>query len=682
MTKGNTRFLAFLAGLFGIAMIGMYVIPQFIDLQKEPGTGTRPATPDSMPAEKAAPQDAAADTAEAAKADAKTSRLKQPDLWAVPSFDVLRVEPDGSTVIAGKAEPGTRLDIMNGDEVIASSEVGPSGDFVAILDTPLAPGDYLLTLRIVGEDGLERRSEEVATVSIPEGGKGELLAMVSKPGSPSRIVAQPAAPVQTQPEPATVTNVEPSAQPVEVAAAPTDVADGQAAVGTEQAAALEAAPGTEPAITAPEAAPMVAATSEQAPIVLPELPATSMTLSGSAPEIAVTSAEGAPAAEASPAEAASATTETAPAAQTQATQTQAALPADANVRVDAVEIEGDKLFVAGSATRGYRVVVSANDVEIGSEMADENGRFVIEAVSPLAVGDHTISADLVDPGTGKVMLRAAVPFNRPQGENLAAVAAQGVQPGGQPAEDAGATTGEAAASGGAEQPSKAEPAKVIEIGDLAGMREEAYQALTALEALVNSTTAPDAGELAAARADATAKLKAVVDAAMPEAMTAEGSMAAEGMKSQAVAALSAIASLVAGDVAALPDAAGMEALRAGIGEALAALTTPAEATIAAAQSLPAETAAVEPAGPATIQQAPLKPSPETVIIRRGDTLWQISRRTYGQGVRYTTIYLANQSQIQNPDKIVPGQIFSVPEKPLENAEELHRQRLQGKNPSR
>jgi nucleoid-associated protein YgaU len=76
-------------------------------------------------------------------------------------------------------------------------------------------------------------------------------------------------------------------------------------------------------------------------------------------------------------------------------------------------------------------------------------------------------------------------------------------------------------------------------------------------------------------------------------------------------------------------------------------------------------------------QEPLASAPGAVIIRRGDTLWQISRRTYGQGVRYTTIYLANRSQIENPDRIQPGQVFSVPEAPLENAEELHRKRLLG-----
>jgi nucleoid-associated protein YgaU len=54
-----------------------------------------------------------------------------------------------------------------------------------------------------------------------------------------------------------------------------------------------------------------------------------------------------------------------------------------------------------------------------------------------------------------------------------------------------------------------------------------------------------------------------------------------------------------------------------------------------------------------------------VIIRRGDSLWRISRRVYGHGVRYSTIYLANQEQIRNPDRIWPGQVFRMPEKTSE-----------------
>ena len=54
------------------------------------------------------------------------------------------------------------------------------------------------------------------------------------------------------------------------------------------------------------------------------------------------------------------------------------------------------------------------------------------------------------------------------------------------------------------------------------------------------------------------------------------------------------------------------------------------------------------------------PEVKTARIERGDSLWEISRRTYGAGDRYTVIYDANQDQIRNPDLIYPGQIFVLP----------------------
>ncbi|MDQ0324315.1 nucleoid-associated protein YgaU [Rhodopseudomonas julia] len=53
-------------------------------------------------------------------------------------------------------------------------------------------------------------------------------------------------------------------------------------------------------------------------------------------------------------------------------------------------------------------------------------------------------------------------------------------------------------------------------------------------------------------------------------------------------------------------------------------------------------------------------APRSIIIRRGDNLWTLSRRNYGQGIRYTTIYAANKDQIRNPDLIYPGQVFTLP----------------------
>ncbi|HYF55197.1 MAG TPA: LysM peptidoglycan-binding domain-containing protein [Salinarimonas sp.] len=54
------------------------------------------------------------------------------------------------------------------------------------------------------------------------------------------------------------------------------------------------------------------------------------------------------------------------------------------------------------------------------------------------------------------------------------------------------------------------------------------------------------------------------------------------------------------------------------------------------------------------------PRVDTAIVSRGDSLWRISRRIYGQGVRFTVIYDANQPQIRDPDRIYPGQVFVLP----------------------
>ncbi|MEX0760163.1 MAG: LysM peptidoglycan-binding domain-containing protein, partial [Tistlia sp.] len=52
-----------------------------------------------------------------------------------------------------------------------------------------------------------------------------------------------------------------------------------------------------------------------------------------------------------------------------------------------------------------------------------------------------------------------------------------------------------------------------------------------------------------------------------------------------------------------------------------------------------------------------------VIVQPGNSLWRIAQRTYGEGLRYTVIFEANDSQIRDPNLIYPGQIFTVPEEP-------------------
>lgn len=52
--------------------------------------------------------------------------------------------------------------------------------------------------------------------------------------------------------------------------------------------------------------------------------------------------------------------------------------------------------------------------------------------------------------------------------------------------------------------------------------------------------------------------------------------------------------------------------------------------------------------------------PRIIKVRRGDSLWRISRRHLGNGKRWASFYKANKAKIDNPDLIFPGQTLVLP----------------------
>ncbi|SFP92896.1 Nucleoid-associated protein YgaU, contains BON and LysM domains [Mesorhizobium sp. NFR06] len=349
----------------------------------------------------------------------------------LPTFDVVRVEGNGSIVVAGSAAPNAKVEILNGATVLGSTDSGPDGAFAIVLDDPLKPGDYTITLRqTVG--GAAVASAQTAVVSVPQSPTGQVLAMVEEPGKAAQLITVPEA-------------------------------------GTKPAA---------PAASKQAAAPGTTATGDQA----------------SAP------ATGEP-----------------------------------KIVVEAVEIDGSKIFVAGTADPGRKVRAYADAILLGDAQTSRDGHFLIEAKRDIPVGNYTIHVDGLDNDGVKVVARAAVPFEREPGESIAAVA---------PGET---KTGE---------------------------------------------TKP-----------------ATADAEAPAASATAG-------------------------------------------------TKPAEAPAKVAEATPS-TGVSETVAPK------LEHADGTVIIRRNDTLWRISRRVYGHGTRFSTIYLANQDQIRDPDRIWPGQVFKVPGKSKE-----------------
>ncbi|WP_366509343.1 Ig-like domain-containing protein, partial [Mesorhizobium sp.] len=104
-----------------------------------------------------------------------------------PTFDVVRVEGNGSIVVAGNAAPNSKVEILSAPTVLGSTDAGPDGAFAIVLDDALKPGDYTLSLRSTA-GGVATQSAQTAVVSVPQSPTGQVLAMVEEPGKPSELI--------------------------------------------------------------------------------------------------------------------------------------------------------------------------------------------------------------------------------------------------------------------------------------------------------------------------------------------------------------------------------------------------------------------------------------------------------------------------------------------------------------
>jgi len=48
-------------------------------------------------------------------------------------------------------------------------------------------------------------------------------------------------------------------------------------------------------------------------------------------------------------------------------------------------------------------------------------------------------------------------------------------------------------------------------------------------------------------------------------------------------------------------------------------------------------------------------------VKKGDTLWAIASKQYGNGSKYNAIFEANKPMLSHPDKIYPGQVLRIPD---------------------
>ena len=458
-----------------------------------------------------------------------------------PSFDILRVEGNGSVVLAGKAAGGSQVEIVDGDRILGSTRAGPDGDFAFVLDDPLVPGSHQLTLRQTNPDGKATVSSQSAILSIPENESGEVLAMLEQPGQASQFLRLP--------------------QVASSAAAPVAGPDASSASpdAVTQPAALGATAKGEPSRTTPETPKQAAAETLAAGETGPLGETVGPTASASnGPQSTVD--QGAD----------------------QQVEVAAVMPGGKNaapgaqpVAVDAVEIEGRKIFVAGAALPGQTVRVYAGEDYLGEAVGSPEGRFLVEGERDLAVGEHLVRADALDANGGKVVARAAVPFQREPGENVAAMAEPAVALAQAQAGVADAAASQAPASLGDR------PSSPVDASAPAGDSSVAAQAPAAPHA-AETAVLPDAaagdpsanplggaqpqGQAAAGQADAASSASATADSTLTVSGTATigpdagSAPAPAAVGTKAVTEGSSGSATVANDVHAAPAAEGRAAL--------------------------------------------------------------------------------------------------------------------------
>jgi nucleoid-associated protein YgaU len=140
-------------------------------------------------------RDAADDGKKSSAPDASASGVAAPSAQPVrPSFDIVRISPEGDTVIAGRAAPGAQVVIYDGEAEIGRAKADERGEWVYLSEKPLPAGTRRLNLAVFPDGKPENalRSESDVVLVVPEPGQGGVVAVQMAPrGGVSRVLQRP-----------------------------------------------------------------------------------------------------------------------------------------------------------------------------------------------------------------------------------------------------------------------------------------------------------------------------------------------------------------------------------------------------------------------------------------------------------------------------------------------------------
>lgn len=461
---------------------------------------------------------------------------------AVPELDVVRVEPSGDAVFAGRVEPGWDVELRANGETIGSAEANEQGEWAIVTEEPLDAGSSDITLHARSPDGaMTVNAPDRVVVDISESRKTQPLVVVSGPDVPSDVVQVPEAASAEEPATDVAEAVEQAVEEkvADAVSQPTDEGDG----------------------------------------------ATEETVAAAAPQ-----SEGS-------------------------------------------EVDANETTVAAVAPSSDQDATSTAPVD---EDASQTAGDTVVAAAPATDAGPTAPTDATDGTENQAAVTQTSPAEEETASQEQTVAAAPAQeaPSSEPTE---AESRVADAWPDAEIPEAAD--ETLAEAAIEPKVEEDPAANVAIETVEKTETErlfitgrAEPGESVRAYSDNVALGDAVADAAGRWTISSAQPQPAETGESIAIRA------------DALDPVTGRPRARA---EVRFERLEPGE-TVISLMPVPQERAQAQ------------NPSYDRLVVRKGDNLWRISRKIYGEGIRYTNIYIANQDQIRDPDLIYPGQVFAVP----------------------
>lgn len=290
-----------------------------------------------------------------------------------PTFDVVRVEADGATVVAGQAQPRSRVAVVLDGETLAETMADDKGSFAVLLALAPHDGPRVMWLMAAVEDEEMVQSAETVVIAPVQAAAPEtdVMALAENTEQAEQSPKQEDAPVQ-----------EPTAMPeTDTPAVP---AVPESATGPEDAGSVSdpAEPGTVAAAAQLE---------QEAPAQDPQPADVASATGAEAPQLLINEPDGVRVLDAAP------------------------LAEGTQIRVDSIDYGAEgNVTLRGQSGSGGTVRASLDGVARAESQADASGQWAL-TMTDVDAGDHTLTVEQDGPD-GQVVARTEMPFQREPGE--------------------------------------------------------------------------------------------------------------------------------------------------------------------------------------------------------------------------------------------------------------------------